>query len=330
MSSPYYAIMARTQYYRYNPETDNYERVFPTLLGRITTVGRYLLLSVLSGFIIFLIFYNVIDTPGERRLREENNTLKQQYELLNRRLDNALQVMDNIRGRDDNFYRVMLQMEPLSDASRYAGLNNERRYRELNRMSDDGLVKFVTQRVDMLERQLYAQSLSFDQLKEEATSQKGKLEFIPSVLPVSMATATLSGGYGMRRDPIGGMSKFHAGLDFSAREGTPVYATANGRVTVAERQNNSGNMIEIDHGYNYKTRFMHLSYIAVKPGQAVRKGDMIGRVGNTGKSTAPHLHYEVRMRNEPQNPVNYSFSELSPEQYADFVTKAENAADIMD
>lgn len=322
--------MARTQYYRYNPETDNYERIFPTFTDRLRVAARYLLLSLAVGIGFFLLAYYVFDTPGERHLREENALLKQQYELLNRRLENSLQVMENIRSRDDNFYRVMLQMEPLSDVHRYAGLNNEKRYRALNRMSDDGLVKFVTQRVDLLERELYAQSQSFDQLKQAATQQKGKLEHIPSTLPVSMKDAYISGGYGMRRDPINGIAKFHAGLDFAAVEGTPVYATADGKVITANRHNTTGNIVEIDHGYNYKSRYMHLSYIAVKEGATVNKGDMIGRIGSTGKSTGPHLHYEVRFRNEPQNPVNYSFSELSPDEYSEFATQAENAAEIMD
>lgn len=322
--------MSNQQYYRYNPETDNFERVFPTLKRRIANAGRYLLISTAIGVTLFLLFFYIFDTPDERRLREENATLKQQYEILNRRIDNAQSVITKIQDRDDKLYRVMLQMEPVNNMYRYAGLNNDKRYRDLNSISDGGLIKFMTQKVDMLERQLYAQSLSFDQLKQTAQEQKGKLDHIPSILPVSLKIAVLSGGYGMRRDPVTGVSKFHAGLDYSAPVGTPVYATAEGRVTIAERKNMYGNIVEIDHGYDYMTRYMHLSHISVAPGQTVKTGQEIGRVGSTGKSTAPHLHYEVRFRGEAQNPVNYSFSDLLPEEYAEYVSASENAGDIMD
>lgn len=322
--------VSNRQYYRYNPETDNFERVFPTLWRRIANVSRYILFSLLTGVSLFLIFFYIFDTPDERRLREENMALKQQYEILNRRVDNAQKVIVKIQERDDKLYRVMLQMEPVNDMYRYAGLNNDKRYRELNSVSDGGLIKFMTQKVDMLERQLYAQSLSFDQLKETAQQQKGKLYHIPSLLPVSNVVASIAGGYGMRRDPVTGVAKFHAGLDYAAPTGTPVYATADGKVTVAERKNIYGNIIEIDHGFEYQTRYMHLSRMSVIPGQTVKKGQEIGRIGSTGKSTAPHLHYEVRFRGEAQNPVNYCFSDLSPEEYADFVSAVESAGDIMD
>lgn len=322
--------MERNQLYRYNPETDNFERVFPTLKRRAIIATRYLVVSLIIAGLLFLFFYYVVDSPGERRLREENAALKQQYEILNRRFDNAQKVLDNIQSRDENFYRVMLQMDPVNDAHRYAGLNNDKRYRELSNMSDGGLVKFMTQRMDFLERQIYAQSLSFDDIKQTATQQRGKLDHIPSRMPVQLDVAVLSGGYGMRRDPVNEMAKFHAGLDFAAPEGTPVFATADGKVTVSERRNMFGLVVEIDHGYNYLTRYAHLSETLVKAGESVKKGQLIGKVGSTGRSTASHLHYEVRFKNEPQNPVNYSFTDLNPEQYADFAAKAENAGDIMD
>lgn len=322
--------MARTQYYRYNPETDNFERVFPTFRRRITSLARLLALSLIVGGILFLVAYYVIDTPGERRLREQNAVLKQQYEILNRRFDNAQKVMDNIQNRDDNLYRVLLQMEPVTDIHRYAGLNNDRRYRELTQLSDGGLLKYMTQRMDFLERQLYAQSLSFDQIKEQASQQRQNLDRIPSLLPVDKDRATLSGGYGMRRDPVTGLAVFHAGLDYAATAGTPVYATADGKVITAERKNMYGNIVEIDHGYGYVSRYAHLSKMSVKPGTLVKAGKEIGAIGSTGRSTGPHLHYEVRFKGEAQNPINYSYKQLNPREYSRILTEAENASNIMD
>lgn len=322
--------MKRPIYYIYNPETDNFERVFPSIKGRIWGFLRIGCLSLLIGIGLYFVIFYSFEAPTEQNLRKENAILKSQYNILNRRLDNSLKVMANIQNRDDNFYRVMMQMDPVGYGQRLAGLDNEKRYRELQNTPDAGLVRLLTQRLDLFERQLYAQSLSFDQLKETASKQKDKLAHIPSVIPINIKDFTMSSGYGVRRDPIYGSSKFHTGLDFAAKTGTPVFATADGRVTEAGRQSGYGNCIDISHGYNYLTRYAHLSEILVKPGQEVKRGEMIGKVGSTGKSTGSHLHYEVRFKDEPQNPVNYYFMDLTPEEYAEMVQLAENAGHVMD
>ena len=322
--------MKRPIYYIYNPETDNFERVFPSIKGRIWGFLRIGCLSLLIGIGLYFVIFYSFEAPTEQNLRKENAILKSQYNILNRRLDNSLKVMANIQNRDDNFYRVMMQMDPVGYGQRLAGLDNEKRYRELQNTPDAGLVRLLTQRLDLFERQLYAQSLSFDQLKETASKQKDKLAHIPSVIPINIKDFTMSSGYGVRRDPIYGSSKCHTGLDFAAKTGTPVFATADGKVTEAGRQSGYGNCIDISHGYNYLTRYAHLSEILVKPGQEVKRGEMIGKVGSTGKSTGSHLHYEVRFKDEPQNPVNYYFMDLTPEEYAEMVQLAENAGHVMD
>lgn len=320
----------RNQYYRYNPETDNFERVFPTLGHRLAVATRYIGLSLLVGGLLFVIAWYSIDSPGERELREQNAILKQQYELLNRRIDNSLKVMDALQNRDDNFYRVLLQMQPVGDSQRNAGLNSERRYRDLPRMSDGGLVKLLTQRVDFLERQLYTQSLSFDQIKEVADSRSDELSHIPSILPIAKGTESVSGGYGIRRDPVSKRSEFHPGIDFAVKEGTPVVATAAGRISEARRHSGMGNVVAINHGHDYESRYAHLSEIIVAPGVVVNRGDIIGYSGSSGRSTAPHLHYEVRIKGEPQNPVNFFFMQLNPEEFSAFKKAADSAADVMD
>lgn len=322
--------MKRPIYYIYNPETDNFERVFPSFKARLLRILRVAGLSVLIGTGVYLMIFYALDAPTEKNLRKENALLKSQYNILNRRLDNSLKVMANIQNRDDNFYRVMMQMDPVGYSQRLAGLDNEKRYRELQNIPDAGLVKLLTQRLDLFERQLYAQSLSFDQLRATASKQKDKLAHIPSVIPINIKDFTMSSGYGVRRDPIYGSSKFHTGLDFAAKTGTPVFATADGKVTEAGRQSGYGNCIDISHGYHYVTRYAHLSEVLVKVGQEVKRGEMIGKVGSTGKSTGSHLHYEVRFKDEPQNPVNYYFMDLTPEEYAEMVQLAENAGHVMD
>lgn len=322
--------MKKRVLYIYNPETDNFERLFIPLKKRI---AKWMLLSGFAlgmAFLFYFIGISIFELPTEESLRKENTSLKSQYNILNRRLDNALKIMNNIQNRDDNFYRVVMQMDPVGNSQRFAGLDNERRYRELRKISDGGLTTLLSQRLDLFERQLYAQSISFDQLRENADLNKDKLAHIPSIIPINIKDYTMSSGYGIRRDPIYGSRKFHEGLDFAAKTGIPVFATANGKVAEAERMSGYGNCINIDHGYHYVTRYAHLSEILVKPGQMVKRGEMIGKVGSTGKSTGPHLHYEVRFKDQPQNPVNYYFMDLTPEQYAAMIQEAENAGHVMD
>lgn len=322
--------MARKVTYRYNAETDDFERIYYSWKTRFFKFSLFFVSSFLLASLMTFIFLNVLDSPSEATLRKENAMLKSQYNVLNRRLDNSLQIMQDIQNRDDNFYRVMMQMEPLSRSQRYAGLDNESRYKELQRLKDNGLVKLLTQRLDLFDRQLYAQSISFDQLRQEAGNQKDKLAHIPSIIPIPLKDYTMASGYGYRRDPIYGTTKFHEGLDFAAKTGTNVYATGDGVIEAADRRSGYGNCIDIAHGYNYLTRYAHLSEILVKAGQSVKRGDLIGKVGSTGKSTGPHLHYEVRFKEEPQNPVNYYFMDITPEQYSEMVREAENAGHVMD
>lgn len=280
---------------------------------------------------IFVILFNyIVATPTEKNLREENKRLKSQYGVMSARLDDMLEVMDKMEDRDDNFYRVMMQLEPLSEGQRLSGIDYENRYSQLSKLSDSRLVEQLSKRMNILEKKIYSQLQSFDQLQEALGNQQDRLAHIPSVLPINIADYTMSSGYGYRVDPIYGSSKFHEGLDFAAANGTDVFATGNGKVMVAGREAGYGNCIDLDHGYNYVTRYAHLSEILVKPGEEVKRGQLIGKVGSTGKSTGPHLHYEVRYKDVPQNPVNFYFMDLTPEEYYEMIQIAENAGHVMD
>lgn len=322
--------MPKTVYYKYNPETDNFERIFPTLKMRLAYIAKTWLLAMVLAAVIFLVVFYSFASPTQKNLQRENAQLKAQYGILNKRLDNSLKVMRQIQNRDDNFYRVMMQMDPMNNSQRFAGLDNESRYHELEKLSDAGLVTRLTQSMDLLERQIYSQVQSFDQLKHSLGQQNDRIAHIPSILPINVSDYTMSSGYGYRRDPIYGAAKFHEGLDFAAATGTNVFATADGTVSLARRAAGYGNCIDIDHGYNYMSRYAHLSEILVKEGESVKRGQIVGKVGSTGKSTGPHLHYEVRFKDEPQNPVNYYFMDLSPQQYAEMIQLADNAGHVMD
>ncbi|MDE6019146.1 MAG: M23 family metallopeptidase [Muribaculaceae bacterium] len=317
-------------FYRYNPDTDNFERHYPTLKTRLLSLVRYLIVGVVLGIGIYVLLLYVFDGPTEKNLKKENSQLKSQYAILEKRLDNSMKVMEDIRNRDDNFYRVMMQMDPLSSKERYSGLENDAKYSNISKLNDAELISRMNRSMDLLEHQIYSQSVSFDQLREAAGEQKDKIARIPSVLPINIKDYTMSSGYGYRRDPVYGTAKFHEGLDFAAATGTPVFATADAVVEVAERKDAYGNCIDLNHGYNYVTRYAHLSQILVKQGQHVKRGEMIGKVGSTGKSTGSHLHYEVRFKGEPQNPVHYYFMDLTPQQYLDMMQLAENSGHVMD
>lgn len=322
--------MSKQVFYKYNPETDNFERHYPTLRERMG-VGLKLTIWALVIAAMFVVVFNyIVATPTEANLKAENKKLKSQYGVMSARLENMLEVVDRMEDRDDNLYRVMMQLEPISDSQRLSGLEYENSYSQLSHLSDSRLVEQLNNRMNLLEKKIYSQLQSFDQLQEALGNQQDRLAHVPSVLPINIADYTMSSGYGYRVDPIYGSSKFHEGLDFAASSGTDVYATGDGKVKVAGREAGYGNCIDIDHGYNYLTRYAHLSEILVKPGEEVKRGQLIGKVGSTGKSTGPHLHYEVRFKDVPQNPVNYYFMDLTPEEYYEMIQIAENAGHVMD
>lgn len=323
--------MSSRVFYRYNPATDKYERVFPTRASRVWVALRNTLVAGCCLTVIFGIIYYLIETPREKLLRQENEQLRDEIDILNRRLDISVGVMNDIMVRDDNFYRVIMGAPRLSKAQIYAGLDNENRYRYLNHLQDAELIKNLTKKMDIFDRQLYTQTKSLNELQQLARDNKDRINHIPAIQPVPQKfMKQMASGYGYRRDPIYGTSKFHEGLDFAADRGTPVYATADGEVTMAGWQSGYGNMVEITHGYNYVTRYAHLSKFRTKPGTKVKRGDLIGEVGNTGKSTGNHLHYEVRYKGAPQNPLNYYFMDITPEEYDELLRLAENAGHVMD
>lgn len=322
--------MSNRIFYKYNPETNNFERFYPSMKERFASWMKIASAALILAAIFVILFNYLIATPNEKNLRAENKRLKSQYGVMSARMENMLEVMDKMEDRDDNFYRVMMQLDPMSDARRLSGIDFENRYSQLSKLSDSRLVEQLSNRMNLLEKRIYSQLQSFDQLEEALSNQQDRLAHIPSVIPINIADYTMSSGYGYRVDPIYGSSKFHEGLDFAASKGTDVFATGDGKVTVAGREAGYGNCIDIDHGYNYLTRYAHLSEVMVKPGEEVKRGQLIGKVGSTGKSTGPHLHYEVRYKDVPQNPVNFYFMDLTPEEYYEMIQIAENAGHVMD
>ena len=321
----------RKVYYIYNTETNTYERVYPTFRQRVLHILKRLFVGMGFGAGSFILLIWIFGSPSEKQLRIENSRLLAQYNVLSRRLDEALGVMQGIQQRDDNLYRVVLQADPVADAVRKAGYGGTNRYEDLMDLANADLVVNTTQKMDMLNRQLYIQSKSFDEVVELFKGQDEMLQSIPAIQPVANKDLKrTASGYGMRIDPIYKTAKFHAGMDFSANTGTPVYATGNGRVKKAGWQSGYGKIIIVDHGFGYETWYAHLNKYNVRVGQKVIRGEVIGEVGNTGKSTGPHLHYEVHLKGKVMNPVNYYFMDLSAEEYDKMIELAANQGKVFD
>lgn len=320
----------RKVYYIYNPQTRTYDRIYPTVRQRFLSILRRLFVGMGLGAGSFLILFFLFGSPSEKELRIENSRLEAQYNVLSKRLDDALTVLKDIQQRDDNLYRVVLQADPIADGIRQSGYKGNR-YEEFMDMADAELVVNTTQKLDLLRRQLYIQSRSFDEVVELCKNHDEMLLCIPAIQPISNKDLRqTASGYGVRVDPIYKTSKFHSGMDFSANPGTDVYATGNGTVASAGWETGYGKTIEINHGFGYRTRYAHLQDIKVRVGQKVVRGEVIGGVGSSGKSTGPHLHYEVVVKGEKVNPVNYYFMDLSAEDYDKMIQMAANHGKVYD
>ena len=321
----------RKVYYIYNPKTRSYDRVYPTFRQRVLHILKRLFVGMGLGAGSFILLIWIFGSPSEKQLRIENSRLLAQYNVLSRRLDEALGVMQGIQQRDDNLYRVVLQADHVADAIRKAGYGGTNRYEDLMDMANADLVVNTTQKMDMLNRQLYIQSKSFNEVVELFKDHDEMLKCIPAIQPVANKNLKYTAsGYGTRIDPIYKTPKFHAGMDFSANIGTPIYATGNGVVKKAGWESGYGKLVIINHGFGYETWYAHLNDYDVRVGQKVVRGEVIGEVGNTGKSTGPHLHYEVHVKGKVVNPVNYYFMDLSAEDYDKMIELASNQGKVFD
>lgn len=321
----------RKVFYIYNPKTQSYERVYPSVRQRIGGILRMLFVGMGFGAGFFLLLIWIFGSPSEKELRIENSRLQAQYNVLSTRLDEALGVLQDIQQRDDNLYRVVFQADPISEAIRKAGYGGTNRYERLMDMANAELVVNTTQKMDLLDKQLYIQSKSFDEVVSLCKNHDEMLKCIPAIQPVSNKNLRqTASGYGVRIDPIYSTSKFHGGMDFSAAPGTDVYATGNGVVVKVGYESGYGKTVEIDHGFGYRTRYAHLQDFRTRVGKKVMRGEVIGGVGSTGRSTGPHLHYEVMVKGERVNPVNYYFMDLSAEEYDKMIQLAANHGKVFD
>jgi len=304
--------------YHFNTATLKYERVIVSWKKRLFRLLGWLATAVVFGAIIMLIAYNFFDSPKEKRLKRQLEETTYQLELLKQRSDQVSEVLKDIQERDNTIYRVIFEAEPIPVSIREAGYGGVDRYNKLRDYYNADLIVDVTKKVDQLSKQLYVQSKSYDEVWQLVKNKANMLSSIPAIQPVSNKDMTrVASGYGWRIHPIYKTEKLHTGMDFTAPVGTEIYATGNGTVVKVEKDGRGyGNNVIINHGYGYQTLYGHMSKFSVRPGQKVKRGDLIGSVGNTGTSTGPHLHYEVHKNGNPVNPVNFYYNDLSPEEYA--------------
>jgi murein DD-endopeptidase MepM/ murein hydrolase activator NlpD len=288
--------------------------------------------SIAMGLILAFLFSRKLDSPKEKQLKSEIEIYKEEYNRLNADLDLVNKVLDEMQKRDEDLYRVALYADKFPDELRIMGTGGSEKYNYLEGYTNSKLLKSTSDKMDYVERRLNGQSLSFKELLELAKNKEKMLSSIPAIQPVSNKNLKhMASGYGYRIDPIYKTRRMHTGMDFTANIGTSVYATGDGLVEALEVSGwGYGRCIVINHGYGYKTRYAHLSAFKVAQGQKIKRGELIGLVGNTGKSTGPHLHYEVEKGGQKVNPVHYYHSDLSPAQNEKLIQMSQNSFNAFD
>lgn len=315
--------MAKKQYY-FNEETLTFTEQKKNAKTRLRAALGYFLTSSLLAVGIVLVFTFVVDSPKEKRLKRENAELKLQYEIVDKQMDDMSNILANLQERDDNIYRTIFEADPIPSTIRDAGFGGSNRYESLKSLEAADIVIDTRTKLDIITKKLYVQSNSFDEIVELAKNKEKMLMSTPMIMPIATQDLNRVGsGFGVRIDPFTKVRKFHYGQDFTAATGTEVHVTGNGRVEKADRSTTYGNVIIVDHGYNYKSLYAHLSGFNVKKGQRVTRGQIIGFVGNTGRSRGAHLHYEVIYKGRKINPRNHFLNDLSPEQYEEMLIKSE-------
>lgn len=321
----------RKAYYMYNPKTLEYERVYPSAKERFGIFLRDLSLGLLIGVGAFVASIYLFDSPMEALLKKENTLLQTQYNLLLMDLGQANDVLEDLQQRDENLYRAIFNADSIPMTIRKSGFGGTNRYEHLTGLSNSELVIETTRKIDILKKQLYVQSNSLEELIEIGKDMENKLRCIPAIQPVANKDMKrTASGYGMRIDPFYKIPMFHSGMDFTAPIGTDIYATGDGTVVLASRKQGYGNCVIIDHGYDYKTLYGHLDKYKVRVGQKVKRGEVIATVGNTGRSTGPHLHYEVMYKGRYDNPAKYYYQDLTPDEFDQMIQLAENHGQVMD
>lgn len=315
--------MNKVKYY-YDSETLSYRKIERRKRTTLTYASLFLVASMLFGLLFVFIAGQFIDSPKEKALQRELANLDLQFELLNKQMDESQAVLANVEERDNAIYRIYFGANPIPEEQRRAGFGGINRYKNLEGYDNSKLITETSRRMDILQKQIVVQSKSLDEIAVLAEKKEKFLATIPAIQPVSNAELTrMASGYGYRTDPFTKARKFHYGMDFTAPRGTPVYAAGDGVIKRADASSSGyGNHIRIDHGFGYVSLYAHLYKYNIRKNQKVKRGDIIGFVGSTGRSEAPHLHYEIFKDGQRINPINFYYGNLSPKEFNDLLSKA--------
>jgi murein DD-endopeptidase MepM/ murein hydrolase activator NlpD len=323
--------MAKVKYY-YDSETLSYQKIKPKKGQKI----KRFLLTLVAGFVFmilgFLVFTPIFESPKEKELKRELEFVKLNEELHAKKIAQLDKILKEIQDRDNNIYRLYFEVNPIPEEQRRAGFGGVNRYKALEGFDNSQMIIDVTKNMDILSKQLYVQSKSLDEIVKLAENKEKLLAAIPAIQPVKTEDLTrMASGYGWRSDPFTKARKKHWGMDFTAPKGTPIYASGDGVVERADQSSAGyGKHVRIDHGFGYVSLYAHMSKYNVRPGQKVKRGDLIGFVGNTGRSQAPHLHYEIHKNGKKINPINFYYGNLSPEEFAAMQIEAQKEGQSLD
>ncbi|WP_212923440.1 M23 family metallopeptidase [Capnocytophaga cynodegmi] len=325
--------MKKIKYY-YDPETLSYKRIISRKRTKVRNVLLFLTASTLFGGIAMFLMVNTrfLYTPREVSLQREIKQYETNFQILNKKMEHMEEVLANIQERDNNMYRLYFEAAPIPEEQRRSGFGGVNRYEHLENYDNSKLIISTTKRLEILQKQLVVQSKSLDEIADLSKEKEKFLSSIPAIQPVDNKDLTrMASGFGWRNDPFTKARKFHNGMDFTAPQGTPIYASGDGVVFRADDASSGyGKHVRIDHGYGYVTLYAHLHEYKVKVGQKVKRGDMIGTVGNTGRSQAPHLHYEIIKDGEHINPIHFYYGNLTPDEYAEMIRVSTQENQSMD
>ncbi len=318
--------------YKYNPATLNFEKVRYTIRDYLFSGLKYLFAGLVVGAICVVLYASFFKDPETARLSSEVRFLKNQIEDLNNQIDTLEYFAQDLQDKDDNVYRSIFGAKQYPDYLRIGGIGGSDRYRSMRGFSSSAGIIETHKRISRLQRALVAQSKSYEELFALANSQEAMLQSIPAIQPVSNSDLKrIASGFGYRIHPIYKIAKMHTGLDFTADVGTEIYATGDGVIAAVDSKlSGYGQHVIIEHGYGYQTLYAHMSRTAVKPGEKVKRGQVIGYVGNSGLSSGPHLHYEVLKNGEKVDPAFYFYNDITPDQYEDLLQRAANANQSLD
>ncbi len=310
--------MAKVKYY-YDSENLAYRKIITKTRKKIGVVLLFLVASGLFGVLSFIILLNTpyFETPKNKKQAREIENLKLRYAILNKKMEEVEDVIEIIEERDNNLYRVYFNASPIPEEERKSGFKDANRYKDLEGYDNSQLVTNTTKRIDVLRKELAIQSKSLDDILKMAKAKDKLLAAIPAIQPVKNENLkSMVSGFGYRTDPFTKARKMHEGMDFTAKTGTPIYATGDGVVAKADNTASGyGNHIVIRHGFGYETLYGHLSKYKCRAGQSIKRGNVIGYVGSTGRSEGPHLHYEVHKNGKVVNPLNFYYGNISAVEY---------------